>query len=89
MGQGLIPFKALTPGILQVAHIGADGLHGKDLNMAKRRAIEDMHDLKPFHGTIHDKARSSMRPRSHNRGYGGWGHPADHEHCLKILTSTS
>ena len=79
----MLPYLVIVPAKPQVAHIGKDGLHG--VNVEKLRLMEQgMHGLLPFHGTSFQSGRKKML-KPHNKGYGGWGHPADHEHCIKLF----
>ena len=88
MAQRSLPFQVLTPGTLQVAHIGLDGgMHPP--NSAQANLIERNRNTVKF-GAFHGKP-SSVRPytskntRLVHKGNGGWGHPADHEHCLTLF----
>ena len=87
MAQGLLPFQVLTPGTLQVAHIGLEGMHPP--NRAQANLIERNRNNVKF-GPFHEKP-SSVRPytskntRLVHKANGGWNHPADHEHCLTLF----
>lgn len=90
MGKRLLPYKTLVPNKLQVAHIGLKGgLHEKDISNMEARRIEDTNELMPFHGKIEDDSDTlggfMDAIKVHDKGYGGWGHPADHEHCMKLF----
>ena len=86
-GIGMLPKYALVPTRPQVLHIGFEGgMHEKDIKpQVRKRFEESMGIAPPFHGTA---VAGNMSPKAkpHNKGFGGWGHPADHEHCLKLLT---
>lgn len=73
---------------MQVAHIGlSGGLHEKSINEEAKIKIMETKQLQPFHGKIHDNHLGTYQVglKVHNEGYGGWGHPADHEHCIKLF----
>ena len=78
------PRICLVPTRPQVKHIGAEGgMHKVD--PAKLQRLQAM-SLKPKFHPQELFPIESLRPREKNRkGFGGWGHPADHEHCLKVL----
>jgi alpha-1,6-mannosyl-glycoprotein beta-1,2-N-acetylglucosaminyltransferase len=87
MDKGLLPFRVLYPTKPQVMHIGVVGLHG---TKKKNRPWHKLHTPPfpgPFHGTkFVGTTKHVFRPKNATTQlYGGWGHPADHEHCLKIL----
>lgn len=68
-------------------HIGLDGgTHGGSVARWQLYRLLHTDFPGPFHGTklipdadVFPKERNATKP------YGGWGHPADHEHCLKVL----
>lgn len=88
MVKRALPYKVLVPSKLQAAHIGMEGgLHENSVGLAKIRAMKfHVKNLGPFHGKPDAPFTRymSMRP-ANKRGFGGWGHPADHEHCLKLF----
>ena len=85
-GLGMIPHTVLVPSRPQVLHIGFEGgMHEKDIKPAVRAAFMKSKGVAPqFHGT---SIGGSVTPKAkpHKKGFGGWGHPADQEHCLKLL----
>lgn len=91
MSKGWVPFKVLVPGALQVAHIGLKGgMHEESandphrLNIMKKQLVDGK--LESFNvdvGVPH--IRSLAPPKERKEGWGGWGHPADQEHCLKVF----
>ena len=95
--KGLIPYKVLAPFIPQVQHIGLDGMHVNNekattdagrLDKARlQKAAANWHIPQPFHGSgiVHVGEARKPKPEKPN---GGFGHPQDHEHCLKILGPT-
>ena len=90
MGRKLIPYKILVPREMQVAHIGVSGgLHEESINEEAKQTILDTNELVPFHGKIGDKiyklGMHQDRLQPHDTGYGGWGHPADQEHCIQLF----
>jgi hypothetical protein len=87
MGMGLLPHKVVVPIQLQAAHIGVEGgLHAKSVSKQKAKKMEKNQELEPFHGKISEEPFEFMAAlKEHKKGYGGWGHPADQEHCLKLF----
>jgi hypothetical protein len=88
MGKKMLPYLVIVPAIPQAAHIGKNGLHGAGAGAGAVRKIKMMekgsHGMLPFQGTsFHSGKRKAFKP--HDKGYGGWGHPADHEHCIKLF----
>ena len=85
-GIGRLPAVVLVPSRPQVLHIGFEGgMHEKDIKPAVRIAFERSKGIAPpFHGTTMG-GDLRVKIKAHNRGYGGWGHPADHQHCLDLL----
>jgi hypothetical protein len=83
-----LPFQILVPGVLQVAHIGLEGgLHESSISLKKRTMFNQLRNtLGPFHFKVHNPYGMSMNAINNKvKPYGGWGHPADHEHCLKLF----
>jgi len=76
-----IPSVVLYPPVPQTRHIGITGLHGVKNKEQKKtvelKTIENPGALQRV-GTIR-----GMRNTKH-RGYGGWGHPKDHAHCMDV-----
>ena len=88
MNKKYLPFQILVPGVLQVAHIGLEGgLHEKSINLKKRVMFDQLRKtIGPFHSKVNKLYRKSMNAINMKmKPYGGWGHPADHEHCLKLF----
>jgi len=88
MGRGALPHKVLVPHKLQVAHIGlAGGLHESAITEQKMARMKLLSNLQPFHdkpdGSKLVRSQHSRKP--HDQGFGGWGHPADHYHCLELF----
>ena len=90
MYLNILPNKVVVPGTLQVAHIGMEnGLHeakNQKVIMAKRYG-----DLKEFHLKL---TKDTLIPskalgKTPKKGFGGWGHPADQEHCMKLFGGTA
>jgi len=71
----------------QVLHIGFEGgMHSKDIKPIVRAAFERSGGLAPtFHGTA-IAGSMIVKKKVHAKGYGGWGHPADQQHCMDLLT---
>lgn len=82
----MLPSRVLTPGTLQVSHIGLEGgLHEQDLNLVKVEQMISVTKFGAFHSKVGEPLSIGAPKKTHNRGYGGWGHPADHEHCLNLF----
>ena len=92
--KGLLPRALMMPSKVLVKHIGfKEGMHseheaeekygGLDPPTSGRLSPPDTHfsSVRRFTG----EAKPFM-PVEHEYGFGGWGHPKDHEHCLKILS---
>jgi hypothetical protein len=90
----LLPRALLMPSKVLAKHIGVkEGMHtnksfGKDFsdlfpNYAPRREQLTTHFAEyRFTGNTAAALHTEFNP-----GYGGWGHPKDHEHCMKVLQS--
>jgi hypothetical protein len=94
MGKKLLPFKTLVPRKAQVAHIGLKGgLHEKSMVGVKAIDTGIIDELEAFHGRLSGPAdklgRFMENLKKHDEGYGGWGHPADHEHCINLFEESS
>jgi hypothetical protein len=88
MGINLLPYLVLVPRRIQVAHIGLEGgLHEDAINKQKEERMKRLTDLKPFQVKPEDYAIIPFqnRKKAHDGGFGGWGHPADHHHCLSLF----
>jgi alpha-1,6-mannosyl-glycoprotein beta-1,2-N-acetylglucosaminyltransferase len=93
-GLGLLPHTMLFPSRSQVRHIGTtEGMHiekdeedGGDRDYVPERRKKDLETLDThfkgtkFYGHVHIN-------REERKGYGGWGHPKDQAHCMKMLES--
>jgi hypothetical protein len=88
MSEGLLPYRVLFPTSPQVLHIGIDGgIHSGKLPSWELFRMVQTSIPGPFHETkfvgttkeFNDDQTAAQEP------YGGWGHPADHDHCLKLL----
>jgi hypothetical protein len=96
MALKMLPFRVLNPGQLQVAHIGLEGGmhdHKKGMKNDSKRRYMEKHvkdgQLEPFHADITVPHTQKLRPPDVKRkGFGGWGHPADQEHCVKLFELT-
>jgi Glycosyl hydrolases family 38 N-terminal domain/N-acetylglucosaminyltransferase II (MGAT2)/Alpha mannosidase middle domain/Glycosyl hydrolases family 38 C-terminal domain len=82
---GSIPHTVLIPGAKHplVEHIGIkDGLHTHRVyNVSTVRALNVS-----FHGT-RVYVEDVKPPPNVNQGFGGWGHPADKNHCMSLFGS--
>jgi hypothetical protein len=84
----VLPLRVVVPGMIQSAHIGLEGgIHKDSINIQKRRLLDQFGDLKEFHVKINPDTRRETKVNNKitKKGYGGWGHPADHEHCLMLF----
>jgi alpha-1,6-mannosyl-glycoprotein beta-1,2-N-acetylglucosaminyltransferase len=88
MTKRYLPFQILVPGVLQVAHIGLEGgLHENSIDFKKRQMFQQLRkSLGPFHAKVGKPYGKNMNNLGQSvKPFGGWGHPADHEHCLKLF----
>lgn len=88
MGLGMLPYLVLVPNQLQVAHIGlGGGLHENAITEQKMAKMKVLKYLKPFHDKLvtDDVVEFQHGRRPHPKGFGGWGHPADHYHCMELF----
>ena len=89
MGRRKLPFRVLTPSVLQASHIGYEGgLHATSVDMAKVNRYKAVTKFGPFHDKVPNvltKQAGLDVAKIHDKGYGGWGHPADHDHCVKLF----
>ena len=80
----LIPRIVLIPSLQRplVKHIGVeDGLHSH----AKDKVDPGL-DLDVFTGTQTALTGNGVFfPLNRTQGFGGWGHPKDHEHCMQLM----
>jgi alpha-1,6-mannosyl-glycoprotein beta-1,2-N-acetylglucosaminyltransferase len=92
-GKGLLPHTMLFPSRSQVRHIGtSEGMHtekkdGDVSDYFSDRRKENSEKLdQHFKGT---RFYGSVKVDREKRGkaYGGWGHPDDQAHCMKLLQS--
>jgi hypothetical protein len=78
--KALIPRIVLQPSRSLAKHIGLEGgMHAHKKTGGNRITLDDSH----FLGTK-VKFNPYKKPRV-AKPFGGWGHPADQNHCLKIL----
>jgi alpha-1,6-mannosyl-glycoprotein beta-1,2-N-acetylglucosaminyltransferase len=87
-----VPFKVLVPSVLQVAHIGLEGgLHSDTITNEKMDKMKlHRNNLPEFHGKVVEPYIIGQNNLMHNqKPYGGWGHPADQQHCMKLFSGSS
>jgi hypothetical protein len=85
--RGKLPRLCLTTSNQMVKHVGTDGgMHKIDAKKLKR--LNRVQLIKDFHPKVLHAQSGSLPKRSPRKGFGGWGHPADHEHCKKLLGVT-
>jgi len=88
--KALIPHTVLLPSRSLVKHIGLrGGMHAHKRPEGNRlvEKSETMLDDSHFLGTKL-KGNPFVPPRAMKKPFGGWGHPADQNHCMNILTGT-
>lgn len=82
-GNRFLPNLLLMPTRAQTKHIGVEGgMH--EMSAAKQKRMNGMEFEREFHARELYPARH-VPQRKVPKGFGGWGHPADHEHCRKVL----
>jgi alpha-1,6-mannosyl-glycoprotein beta-1,2-N-acetylglucosaminyltransferase len=88
----IIPHLVLVPSRVQTRHIGLDqGMHTTDRKGTKHlssKQKERLATLDTKFGGTKLSGRLDFPPDKHLKGFGGWGHPADHQHCQRVLSST-
>lgn len=91
MSLNMIPFKVLSPGTLQAAHIGLEGGMHDSLTVDKKR-LRFMNELvkdgklERFFAEVKTPKNQRMHtPEVKDVGFGGWGHPADQRHCMDVF----
>ncbi|CAB9502125.1 Alpha-mannosidase 2 [Seminavis robusta] len=85
-GAGILPHTVLVPSRPQVLHIGFEGgMHEKDIKPAVRAAFKRSGGIAPPFKSEKVYGPVNVKTKVHKRGYGGWGHPADHQHCLDLI----
>jgi hypothetical protein len=85
----VLPIRVVAPGRIQAAHIGLEGgLHEGSVNSQKRTMLQHYGELEEFHVKINEETRrvTNVNNKVQKKGFGGWGHPADHEHCLMLFS---
>lgn len=83
-----LPFQILVPKVLQVAHIGLEGgLHTDAMSVQKQEMMKIYSDHLPeFHNKVGRPYSGTQNMLMHEQqAFGGWGHPADHKHCMKLF----
>mmetsp|Transcript_21568 Transcript_21568/g.39122 ORF Transcript_21568/g.39122 Transcript_21568/m.39122 type:complete len:105 (+) Transcript_21568:2-316(+) len=101
MNKGLLPSRVLYPTIPQTMHVGSDdGMHGGTAARWQLFAALNAKFPGPFHGTklIGETTRTNQKVRKNKKvrtnqnvisPFGGWGHPADHKHCIELLSGAT
>ncbi|KAG7358910.1 glycosyl hydrolase family 38 protein [Nitzschia inconspicua] len=88
MQDHLLPYQILVPKVLQVAHIGLEGgLHTDAISEQKMEMMKFYrNNLPEFHDKVYRPYAGTQNALMHEqKGFGGWGHPADREHCMKLF----
>jgi hypothetical protein len=86
MGISILPHTVLVPSRPQVLHIGLEGgMHEKDIKPGVRAAFQRSGGVAPSFHSDEIVGNVNVNRKVHNGGYGGWGHPADHQHCLNLF----
>ena len=100
MGKEFLPHLVIAPRTLQVAHIGLEGgLHEDSINARKRQKMEKLttKGLNAFHAKLPKNEpetddsgflKYQTDLHKHDDGFGGWGHPADQQHCMRLFEET-
>ena len=80
--QGFLPHTLLMPNQNLANHIGIKGgMHAHKISKVALARLMEI-DTK-FYGT---EVMGKVAPARINRQpYGGWGHPADQQHCMDLL----
>ena len=88
MQKGRLPTHVLYPTIPQTMHVGVDeGMHsGRVIPRWRLHAMLHSSLPLPFHGT--ELIGTDVRREGPKHSYGGWGHPADINHCLNVWNGT-
>ena len=81
--QKCLPHTVLMPSRPLAKHIGVSGgMHYKG-EAASDASFERLETK--FFGTKLHKNEAKVQRLIHDRGFGGWAHPADQEHCMQLL----
>lgn len=79
-----LPALVLIPTKIQVKHIGVtEGMH--EMDDKKKKRMKRLKFPEQFNPTRVYVDPDNIPNRRSRKGFGGWGHPADHQHCLQIL----
>ena len=82
--SGFLPHVLLVPHYTLANHIGIDG--GMHVHAKSRAAIANLNDIDTeFYGTEIAMAAGFVPAAKKAKGFGGWGHPADQQHCMDLL----
>jgi hypothetical protein len=60
-------------------------MHEKDIKPGVRAAFKKSGGIAPSFHSDSIFGNVKVQRKAHNKGYGGWGHPADHQHCLDLF----
>lgn len=79
---GLIPHTMLMPAQNLATHIGIDGgMHAhKAPKFDKLNQLDTLFYGTELIGKFHLVVKKAIKP------FGGWGHPSDQNHCMKLLS---
>jgi alpha-1,6-mannosyl-glycoprotein beta-1,2-N-acetylglucosaminyltransferase len=89
MNKGLLPSRVLYPTIPQTMHVGIDnGIHSGKAARWQLFAALNAKFPGPFHGTklVGETKQANQTVKA---PFGGWGHTADHKHCLELLSGAT
>ena len=78
--EEILPHMILGPAHMLVKHIGVEGMHTEQLKKIKKK----QGDVQLQHWVGYTYVEKRV-PKKRAPGYGGWGHPADHEHCRNLF----
>jgi hypothetical protein len=90
MNEGLLPSRVLYPSIPQTMHVGIDnGIHSGKVARWQLFAILNAKFPGSFHGSQLVGGTSEVNQTVAKDPFGGWGHEADHKHCMKVFLGDS
>jgi N-acetylglucosaminyltransferase II (MGAT2) len=83
---GQLPHTMLCPSRQISKHIGVSGGLHTQQEWGDVEVVQDTLNVQ-FSGNKVQGELSFNAPWKRQQGYGGWGHPADQQHCMKILSN--
>ena len=55
----------------------------------KLKLLKNNGKLKAYHSDVGVPGSQEIWPPENTDGFGGWGHPADQEHCMRVFGTTN